>query len=156
MKTKTIAKVNNVAILCVDHNGRQLVPVNPVFTALGVTTGILGDDLKDAKARTFSVAIPVPIDFGIEKRTLCMPLEVAYEWARSIEHDDPALNQDPGFIAHREYCVDILLDHWMQYNKVVQDEINDMEAILEAENRRIEECLLQDIEEMHDDDSYLQ
>lgn len=88
METKSIARVNNVAIQVISENGTKLVPVKPICEALGIDEDAQRRKLKedDFLSSTTVLSTAVGAD-GKDREMVCIPYKYVFGWLFTIKEE---------------------------------------------------------------------
>ena len=127
METKTIARVNNVAILA-GNDSEKLVPIKPICEALGIDDDaqrrkIQDDDFLSSVA-VLSTATGAD---GKQYEMFCLPLEFIFGWLFTINPKNVKEEAQEAVRQYRIECYRVLYNHFFG-NMKKQIEQNDKEA----------------------------
>ena len=129
MNTKTIARVNNVAILA-GNDSEKLVPIKPICEALGIDDDaqrrkIQDDDFLSSVA-VLSTATGAD---GKQYEMFCLPLEFIFGWLFTINPKNVKEEAQEAVRQYRIECYRVLYNHFFG-NLKKQIEQNDKEIRL--------------------------
>lgn len=115
METKTIAQVNNVAIVA-GNDASKLVPIKPICEALGIDFDSQRKKLKDDEdLNSTTVLSTVVAADGKEREMLCLPLEFVFGWLFTINPKNVKPEAQEAVRSYRMQCYRALYKHFTAY-----------------------------------------
>lgn len=132
METKTIARVNNVAIVA-GNDSQKLVPIKPICEALGIDDSNQFKKLKEDEDLQSIIVLSTIIDSsGKPREMLCLPIEFIFGWLFTINPKNVKPEAQAAVRTYRMECYRALYAHFSEYAEFV-------EVRSQAIERRIEE-----------------
>ena len=129
MKTKTIARVNNVAILA-GNDSEKLVPIKPICEALGIDRKAQQDKIReDEFLSSVGVLSTATGADGKQYEMFCLPLEFIFGWLFTINPKNVKEEAQEAVRQYRIECYRVLYNHFFG-NLKKQIEQNDKEIRL--------------------------
>ena len=129
MKTKTIARVNNVAILA-GNDSEKLVPIKPICEALGIDDDAQRRKIQEDEFRsTVAVLSTATGADGKQYEMFCLPLEFIFGWLFTINPKNVKEEAQEAVRQYRIECYRVLYNHFFG-NLKKQIEQNDKEIRL--------------------------
>lgn len=139
MKTKTIAKVNNVDI--VSTNDEQMVAIKPICEALGIDYKVQWQKIKDDEdlSATMVLNTTVAAD-GKEREMCCLPVRYIFGWLFTINPANVKPEAKEAVRNYRKMYYDVLYEHFFgsQQKQLEQNqiEINLLENIAKLDQQK--------------------
>ena len=132
METKTIARVNNVAIVA-GNDSQKLVPIKPICDALGIDYSTQVKKIKEDEDLQSTVGLsPIVAADGKDREMVCLPLEFVFGWLFTINPKNVKPEAQAAVRTYRMECYRTLYAHFSEYAEFV-------EVRSQAIERRIEE-----------------
>lgn len=112
MKTKTIARVNNVAILA-GNDSEKLVPIKPICEALGIDRKAQQDKIReDEFLSSVGVLSTLTGADGKQYEMFCLPLEFIFGWLFTINPKNVKEEAQEAVRQYRIECYRVLYNHF--------------------------------------------
>ena len=135
METKTIARVNKVAIIA-GNDSQKLVPIKPICEALGIDFDSQRKKLKeDEDLNSTTVLSTVVAADGKDREMLCLPLEFIFGWLFTINPKNVKPEAQEAVRSYRMECYRALYSHFTAYSRFNEDK----QAILSEEFEKYQE-----------------
>ena len=135
METKTIARVNKVAIVA-GNDSQKLVPIKPICEALGIDFDSQRKKLKeDEDLNSTTVLSTVVAADGKDREMLCLPLEFIFGWLFTINPKNVKPEAQESVRSYRMECYRALYSHFTAYSRFNEDK----QAILSDEFEKYQE-----------------
>lgn len=132
METKTIARVNSVAIVA-GNDPKKLAPIKPICEALGIDFDSQRKKLKeDEDLNSTAVLSTVVAADGKDREMLCLPIEFVFGWLFTINPKNVKEDARESVRKYRMECYRALYSHFTEYEEFV-------EVRSQAIDRRVEE-----------------
>jgi len=135
MNEKTIALVNNVAIL-VSNDVEKLVPIKPICDALGIDYSRQLQKLKedDFLSSTMGLVPTVAAD-NKEREMVCLPLRYVFGWLFTINPKNVNPEAKEAVTRYRLECYDTLHNHFYgNLSKQIESNTREIELLEEINN----------------------
>ncbi|MEI7675910.1 MAG: phage antirepressor N-terminal domain-containing protein [Bacteroidales bacterium] len=135
MNEKTIALVNNVAIL-VSNDVEKLVPIKPICDALGIDYSRQLQKLKedDFLSSTMGLVPTVAAD-NKEREMVCLPLRYVFGWLFTINPKNVNPEAKEAVTRYRLECYDTLHNHFYgNLSKQIEANTREIELLEEINN----------------------
>jgi hypothetical protein len=137
METKSIARVNNVAIQVMSEKGRKLVPVKPICEALGVDYSTQLQKLKDDDFLSSVMGLsPTTGSDGKQYEMVCIPYKFVFGWLFTINPKNVKEESRESVAMYRAKCYDVLFNYFSEKSdylefkqKIVNDKIEKYEEL---------------------------
>jgi hypothetical protein len=137
MTTKTLVKINNVAIQMVENGKDKLIPIKPICEALGIDYHSQRQKLDDddflSSVEVLSTSTGAD---GKKYDMLCLPYEFIFGWLFTINPKNVKEEARPAVAQYRIACYRALYRYFTEqsdflYEKqaLLEKHINDMEVI---------------------------
>ncbi len=131
MKTKIIARVNNVEIL--STSDEQMVPIRPICEALGIDRKRQQDKIKEHPILASTGGLkPLIAADGKEREMYCLPLRYIFGWLFTIHPDNVAEEARESMIRYQQECYQALFEHFTepqtflaQKQEVIEKRVNE-------------------------------
>ena len=131
METKTIARVNNVAIVA-GTDSQKLVPIKPICEALGIDDSNQFKKLKDDEDLQSIIVLSTIIDSsGKPREMLCLPLEFVFGWLFTINPKNVKPEAQAAVRTYRMECYRTLYKHFSAYSQFNEEKQNKLSAEFE-------------------------
>lgn len=131
METKTIARVNNVAIVA-GNDASKLVPIKPICEALGIDFDSQRKKLKDDEdLNSVTVLSTATGSDNKQYEMLCIPLEFVFGWLFTINPKNVKPEAQETVRAYRMECYRALYKHFSAYSKFNEEKQNKLSAEFE-------------------------
>ena len=131
METKTIARVNNVAIVA-GNDVSKLVPIKPICEALGIDFDSQRKKLKDDEdLNSVTVLSTATGSDNKQYEMLCLPLEFVFGWLFTINPKNVKPEAQAAVRAYRMECYRALYKHFSAYSKFNEEKQNKLSTEFE-------------------------
>lgn len=135
METRTIARVNKVAIVA-GNDSQKLVPIKPICEALGIDDSNQFKKLKEDEDLLSIIVLSTIIDSsGKPREMLCLPLEFVFGWLFTINPKNVKPEAQEAVRSYRMECYRALYSHFTAYSRFNEDK----QAILSDEFEKYQE-----------------
>jgi len=113
MKTKFLAKVNEVLIQTVEENGEKLIPVKPICEALGVDWKSQYEKLKDDDFLSSIMVLSTTVAGDEKEREMvCLPLEFVFGRLFTVNPKNVKEEARSNVERYRIECYRVLYKHF--------------------------------------------
>lgn len=120
METKTIARVNSVAIVA-GNDPKKLVPIKPICEALGIDFDSQRKKLKeDEDLSSTAVLSTVVAADGKDREMVCLPIEFVFGWLFTINPKNVKEDARESVRKYRMECYRALYSHFTEYAEFVE------------------------------------
>lgn len=135
METKTIARVNKVAIVA-GNDSQKLVPIKPICDALGIDYSTQVKKIKDDEDLQPTMGLsPIVAADGRDREMVCLPLEFVFGWLFTINPKNVKPEAQEAVRSYRMECYRALYSHFTAYSRFNEDK----QAILSEEFEKYQE-----------------
>lgn len=135
METKTIARINKVAIVA-GNDSQKLVPIKPICDALGIDYPTQFQKLKDNEDLNSTIGLsPIVAADGRDREMVCLPLEFVFGWLFTINPKNVKPEAQEAVRSYRMECYRALYSHFTAYSRFNEDK----QAILSEEFEKYQE-----------------
>ena len=135
METKTIARVNKVAIVA-GNDSQKLVPIKPICEALGIDYSTQVKKIKEDDDLSSVMGLsPITDSSGRPSEMLCLPLEFIFGWLFTINPKNVKPEAQEAVRSYRMECYRALYSHFTAYSRFNEDK----QAILSEEFEKYQE-----------------
>ena len=120
METKTIARVNNVAIVA-GNDSKKLVPIKPICDALGIDFPNQFRKIKDDEDLNSTVVLSTMVaSDGKDREMACLPIEFIFGWLFTINPKNVKEDARESVRKYRMECYRALYSHFTEYAEFVE------------------------------------
>lgn len=120
METKTIARVNNVAIVA-GNDSKKLVPIKPICDALGIDFPNQFRKIKDDEDLNSTVVLSTMVaSDGKDREMACLPIEFVFGWLFTINPKNVKEDARESVRKYRMECYRALYSHFTEYAEFVE------------------------------------
>ncbi len=131
METKTIARVNNVAIVA-GTDSQKLVPIKPICDALGIDYSTQVKKIKEDEDLQSTVGLsPIVAADGKDREMVCLPLEFIFGWLFTINPKNVKPEAQAAVRTYRMECYRTLYKHFSAYSQFNEEKQNKLSAEFE-------------------------
>ena len=131
METKTIARVNNVAIVA-GNDASKLVPIKPICDALGIDFPNQFRKIKEDEDLNSTVVLSTMVaSDGKDREMACLPLEFVFGWLFTINPKNVKPEAQAAVRTYRMECYRALYKHFSAYSKFNEEKQNKLSAEFE-------------------------
>lgn len=121
METKSIARVNNVAIQLISENGTKLVPVKPICEALGVDFDSQRKKLNDDEfLSSVTVLSTATGSDGKQYEMVCIPYKYVFGWLFTINPKNVKEEARESVAMYRAKCYDVLFNYFAEQSDYLE------------------------------------
>jgi hypothetical protein len=132
METRTLAKVNNVAIQVVETNKEKLVPIKPICEALGIDRKAQQDKIEeDEFLSSVRVLSPLTGTDGKQYEMTCLPYEFIFGWLFTINPKNVKEDAREAVAKYRIECYRALYRHFTSQSDFLLDKQKFLELRIE-------------------------
>lgn len=120
METKTIARVNNVAIVA-GNDSQKLVPIKPICDALGIDYSTQVKKIKEDEDLQSTMGLsPIVAADGKDREMVCLPIEFVFGWLFTINPKNVKEDARESVRKYRMECYRALYSHFTEYAEFVE------------------------------------
>lgn len=135
METRTIARVNKVAIVA-GNDSQKLVPIKPICDALGIDFPNQFRKIKEDEDLNSTVVLSTMVaSDGKDREMACLPLEFVFGWLFTINPKNVKPEAQEAVRSYRMECYRALYSHFTAYSRFNEDK----QAILSDEFEKYQE-----------------
>lgn len=135
METKTIARINKVAIVA-GNDSQKLVPIKPICDALGIDFPNQFRKIKEDEDLNSTVVLSTMVaSDGKDREMACLPLEFVFGWLFTINPKNVKPEAQEAVRSYRMECYRALYSHFTAYSRFNEDK----QAILSEEFEKYQE-----------------
>ncbi len=120
MKTKNVAKINNVEITIMD-GAEKLVPIKPICEALGINHS--SQVVKIQKDEILSTTVVLNTTVGADQKDremLCLPYMYALGWLFSINPKNVNAEARENVVKYKQECYKALFNHFTEHSEFLE------------------------------------
>ena len=133
MDTKTLVKVNNVAIQMVSDSTEKLIPIKPICQALGVDEDAQRRKLyEDEILSSVTVLSTATGADGKQYEMVCIPLKFVFGWLFTISPKNVNEEARQTVTKYRLECYDALFRHFAEQSEFLSQRDKAIEQQLEV------------------------
>lgn len=119
-KTKTIARVNNVAIM-VGSDKNEMVPIKPICEVLGIDAKTQVDKIKEHPILSSTGGLsPLVAADGKEREMFCIPFKYVFGWLFTINPGNVKEEARESIVKYQLECYDALYEYFAEYQEYVE------------------------------------
>ena len=131
METKTIARVNNVAIVA-GNDSKKLVPIKPICEALGIDFPNQFRKIKEEEDLNSVVVLSTTTGADNKQyEMVCLPLEFIFGWLFTINPKNVKPEAQAAVRTYRMECYRTLYKHFSAYSQFNEEKQNKLSAEFE-------------------------
>ncbi|WP_446787445.1 phage antirepressor N-terminal domain-containing protein [Macellibacteroides fermentans] len=120
METKTIARVNSVAIVA-GNDPKKLVPIKPICDALGIDFPNQFRKIKEDEDLNSTVVLSTMVaSDGKDREMACLPIEFVFGWLFTINPKNVKEDARESVRKYRMECYRALYSYFTEYAEFVE------------------------------------
>lgn len=121
METKSIARVNNVAIQVISDNGSKSVPIRPICEALGIDYPTQFNKLKEDEFLSSTIGLsPTVAGDGKDREMVCIPYKYVFGWLFTINPKNVKEEARESVAMYRAKCYDVLFNYFAEQSDYLE------------------------------------
>jgi len=133
MDTKTLVKVNNVAIQMVSDSTEKLIPIRPICKALGVDENTQREKLYEDEILSSVATLRVATGAdGKQYEMVCIPLEFVFGWLFTINPKNVKEEAKETVTKYKLECYKALYSHFAEQSEFLSQRDKAIEQQLEV------------------------
>lgn len=133
MNEKTIARINDVAIVMIEDK-EKLVPIKPICEALGIQYPTQYAKLKEDDFLNSVIALSATSGSdGKQYEMVCLPYEFIFGWLFTINPKNVKEEAKEAVAKYRIECYRVLYRHFAKFTDYLADKQKKLDEILEKE-----------------------
>jgi len=120
METKTIARVNSVAIVA-GNDPKKLVPIKPICDALGIDFPNQFRKIKEDEDLNSTIVLSTTVaSDGKDREMACLPIEFVFGWLFTINPKNVKEDARESVRKYRMECYRALYSYFTEYAEFVE------------------------------------
>ena len=139
METKTLSKINKVALLVVSQDKEKFVPIKPICQILGIDFSSQLKKIKEDEILSSTMVVLPTVAFDEKTREMSvLPYKYIFGWIFKINAKNVKTETKENVVKYQKMCYDVLFNHFIEAQTFLEQKFEIVSQI-EQEEKNIKE-----------------